>query len=392
MIGEAPAGVQRRVSAVRPALGIMAQVRTRDGRLSGKQGPALLRYLQIANEYGAFACVFDPRQVVTGRDQMAAFVLSSRGRGSSDWGEVQQTEVFIPPVIYDQILSRTYENNPLVQAARQYLKTRAVMYNDGYFDKWQVHRWLQADPKTAAHLPHTALIEGRRDLVSFLRRYTQVFVKPVHGSLGRGILKAVRQPDGWHTTLRTKRGNNPEVVIVHPQGVFQRYHRRLRSRPHIAQEGLALLMIEGRPVDVRVLMQKDQTGRWRRTKVYLRVAADGEFVSNLTSGGLALPLTELPLSAHQPGLSALRRAIRNLSEDIPSVIERESDMALAELGIDLGIDADGKVFVIEVNAKPWKVAETVAGSAQLVKLALERPIRFGLRLATQVSARKETQL
>ncbi len=362
-----------------PKMGVMARPRVVNGVFQGKQGPVLQRYLETAKGEGVLACVFDPAAVDVACHRLRGFILVDGG----DQGQprVEKADLGIPPVIYDQIVSRRYERSETCLKMREYLQQATFVFNGGYFDKWEVTSWLQSDPRLRTFLPRTALVTGPQVLNEFAKSHHTVFVKPIHGSLGVGILKISRDQGGFGATLRTKQGLAEEFRADSMREIYRRYRARVMSTPHIVQEGVPLVQWGQRPFDVRVLMQKDRTGAWKRTKVYMRVAAQGEFISNLTAGGEACSLSAL--SEVDPPLRAtrVRRQIYALAALIPSVVEDGSQRLLGELGIDLGIAETGRIYILEVNSKPWKTPATLHGSPELVDLSFLRPIRFALRLA-----------
>ncbi|MGZ4135856.1 MAG: YheC/YheD family protein, partial [Tumebacillaceae bacterium] len=54
---------------------------------------------------------------------------------------------------------------------------------------------------------------------------------------------------------------------------------------------------------------------------------------------------------------------------------------IGELGLDLGLDESGRIWVIEVNAKPWKKPNIAEGEwKNLALLAFQRPVQFATYL------------
>lgn len=371
----------------RPLLGVMAHVRNTADGFAGRQGPGLRKYLETARQEGVGACVFDPVDVDPQRNRVRAYVLKARSVDGQ--GVLERRDLPLPVVVYDQILSRKYENQGDLGAALEHVRRHCVLFNGGYFDKWQVHEWLSIEPSLRTHLPKTALLRNARTLGGFLDRYKVVFVKPIHGSLGIGIIRAQRAPEGWEATLKPKDGQLTAFHATSAAGLYDQFRWRVAKRRCIVQEGLDLIEWNGRPIDVRAIVQKDKTGVWRRTKLYARVAARGEFVSNLATGGEALPLSIIGDAGRRLNMTAVKRDITRLTTEIPAVMERESERLLGELGVDLGVDVAGRVFVIEVNSKPWKTPLTERGSQRLVDLSFLRPILFARELARNANARRE---
>nr|MBO2476611.1 hypothetical protein [Bacillota bacterium] len=54
---------------------------------------------------------------------------------------------------------------------------------------------------------------------------------------------------------------------------------------------------------------------------------------------------------------------------------------VGELGLDLGIDRLGRIWLIEVNSKPFLQMTREAGSPHILGLSVQRPLRFARYLA-----------
>lgn len=133
-----------------------------------------------------------------------------------------------------------------------------------------------------------------------------------------------------------------------------RYLRRKITTRYLVQRGISLARINGRPFDVRVMVQRRSGSHWVVTGMLAKVAGRGYIITNIKrSGWRVLPLR-----------TAIRRAsIRGSSTD--AIIARLHRIALLAakrlttyythqrvFGLDMGVDANGKVWIIEANLRP----------------------------------------
>ncbi len=364
-------------SLLRPEIGIMARVRFEDGAFVGHQGALLAHYLQIANKNKWLACVFDPKEVDVENKMLTGYVLSHMDRDADE--TIVKATFSLPKVIYDQILSRKYETAKAIAAKRHFLRKHAVIFNDGYFNKWEVFEWLSEVQELADHLPRTTSYSPVH-LKEFCAMYPVIFIKPIHGSLGRGIIKLTHQEEGWQAMIRQKYAIKEMKSAGDCELINDYLTTRAAKKPYLLQEGIALLEVDHRPLDIRVLLQKNERGEWKRSKTYIRLAAKGEFVSNLSSGGEAFAITVLKGELPIPAYERMRKELKNLVKLLPDVIEQKSKRTLGELGLDFGVDQAGHVYLLEVNSKPRKNVETSRGTLQLVERALERPLLYAMYL------------
>jgi glutathione synthase/RimK-type ligase-like ATP-grasp enzyme len=115
-------------------------------------------------------------------------------------------------------------------------------------------------------------------------------------------------------------------------------------------------------MDFRVLCHKNLNNQWQVTSIVARVAAENEFVSNLARGGRMLkPLNVLRTClGHKKSLEVLA-LMKELAVETASTISCSSSGITGELGIDIGVDQYGKLWIIEVNSKPSKNFEDGLG-------------------------------
>ncbi|MCL6597292.1 MAG: YheC/YheD family protein [Alicyclobacillus macrosporangiidus] len=344
-----------------------------------KQLPALEKLVQAGQKLGALVYIFGIQDVDFDRGTVRAFVFQG--------GSWRPARMPLPDAIYDQVVSRKLERSKKYQDQRMRLSRMYAnrIFNDGFFDKWKVHEWLWNDRQTRWLVPYSEKYTNPRQAAAFLKRYPVTFVKPVHGSLGLGIVRVTREADGtFRYEVRHKSGRTQNKVGT-AEAVVDAIRRRLQQTPHLLQEGVPVAQFRGRPFDVRIVLQRDGSGAWKRTKMFVRVARAGEFTANLASGGVAMPLDAVlrEAFASEEHRRRIRSQVRRAAGWVASVIESQCGKPLGELGVDLAIDESGKVWVLEVNSKPWKASSTDKGRQDLVDLSFTRPMEYAIRLAQQ---------
>lgn len=364
---------------VGPLLGILCNPIWKNGSLRrNMQTQSLEKLLEAGKALGAVCCLFGVDDIDFKRSTTVAYV--KRG---SNWRRVV---VPLPAAVYDQLISRKLERKAEHKSKRANLTSiyGTRIFNDGFFDKWEVHEWLSQDGRLKAHLPSTIRYAGTHSTSGFLLQHGTAFLKPVHGSLGLGILRVTKQPDG-SATFEVKRQNQAPLHrrTGNTSEVLELLRKRINKRPYLVQQGITLATYQDRPFDIRILLQRDGNGDWKRTKMFARVAKTGDFTSNLSSGGEALPVSDVLSGVIS--LQAQRRRclqqIRRVARLVTEVMEKQSHKSFGELGLDIGVDTNGHVWIIEVNSKPWKSPVTEKGRQDLVDLAYNRPMAYLSRLA-----------
>jgi glutathione synthase/RimK-type ligase-like ATP-grasp enzyme len=209
------------------------------------------------------------------------------------------------------------------------------------------------------YLPETNLLTSGSALRNWLQERDDVFLKPQGGSQGKGALylRKVNTMNGnsaFHIKGRNAYNQLFEHHFKHFDSCWQWLCSRIGTRPYLMQEYLRLHSSEGMAFDIRSLVQKNGAGLWESTGMAVRIGKPGSITSNLHGGGTAEEVSAfLTKEFGDAKASELIATLAMLSNRIPPLLESHHGR-LAELGIDLGIDTWGRVWVLEVNSKPGR--------------------------------------
>lgn len=259
-----------------------------------------------------------------------------------------------------------------------------TMFNNYYLDKYEMYEWLSTNPYMAKHLPYTVLYKSSQDVFDMLKSYTKVYVKPVSGFKGYGVVK-ISLEDGKASISYRENGSNIDMHIDDPNE-SKEYMEKLftssdGSSNYIIQQPIDLISYENRVIDFRAVMQKDDSGSFVCKAVIGRIGAADSVVSNISNGGKAMPAADL-----------LRKAL-NLSDTETIAIEKEissfglqvcntlADRGInyGNLGLDIGVDKKGCLWLIEINSR--RPHPTVSLSVKETKMRISNPLFYAKYLA-----------
>ncbi|MFT9848325.1 YheC/YheD family endospore coat-associated protein [Aneurinibacillus sp. REN35] len=273
----------------------------------------------------------------------------------------------LPKCIYNRIGSRRIEEKADTQERISILKEKgALFFNEQFLDKWQIYQRLSLLPEAASFSPYTELYKGAASLTDILQHYPYLYLKPSSGSLGRGIIRIVRTKDGYVCQYDSLNG-----TVTRRYATFGPMHQMLRSRigkqPYLMQQGLHLVKLRGGIVDFRALVQKNKQGEWSITSIVGRSApTSSSIVSNVARGGTMLSLQRTLTAVGFPPIACktIAASVREHALLIARLFEQSIEGHYAELGIDLGIDKNGKVWLLEINSKPSKTNNALANASK----------------------------
>lgn len=264
-------------------------------------------------------------------------------------------------------------------------------------NKWTIHSILSKDARFKAYLPKTRYIESSQDVHEMLRTHSLLYLKPINGTGGRGILRIEREKNG----MLLVQGRDQKRRIVQPvrmnadrlSGYLADWN--LKDIKYIVQQGLQLKLASGRVHDYRLLVQKDGTGEWTVTGCAGRIGAYGSITANLHGGGKAVKMEKLlqVWIRDEDKISRIKEEVERFGIGVAQYLELCYD-ALCELAVDIAIDRSGRIWMIEVNPKPAREVFIRAGEEDVYHKAIVKPLEYALwkykRMKTLKNKRIET--
>jgi len=263
-----------------------------------------------------------------------------------------------PDVVNNRLTSRKLENRPIVQRFMEEIKHRygAHVFNEKFLDKSEVFDALKKDAALQKYLPESHSRPNYAMLKSMCSKYNTVFLKPVRGSLGKGIIRISRVgTENWQVSFATVGGTKKQSYASLAK-LYSALAGKMKTVRYLIQQGLQLIENGGRPIDYRALTQKNVAGKWTITSIVARTAGSQHFVSNLARGGTlstvkdSVAKSNLPVQFRVNASPRLSKAALDIARGVDTLIPAH----FGELGIDLALDTSGRVWLLEVNSKPSK--------------------------------------
>ncbi|MDR7314781.1 YheC/YheD family protein [Brevibacillus nitrificans] len=315
----------------------------------GPLTPFFNEVADICRKRGGVICAFRLQDV-----NWDAGIVRGLTRVGSVW---RQRVLPLPQCIYNRLVSRQRERSELMTNWVQRCKDANIpFFNEQFLNKWHVHSALETQEAAADHLPSMVRYQSLEDVKNMLSAHRVVYAKPANGSMGRGIIRLRRTDQGYQLA---KPGGLVKTFSS-TQGLNQYLSKQTKGKPYLLQQGLPLIGIQNRPTDFRVLVQKDRKGEWAVTSMVARLGQN-RIVSNISRGGSMLP-PQQALRLCGPWVSGNRptpQTLRAVALKLSVLLEEALPGNYAEFGVDLGVDVRGHVWLLEVNSKPSKTANTV---------------------------------
>lgn len=362
-----------------PIIGILVPKGKRRKPPYSAQGQVLKNFLMYCMSRNYFAYVFFPESVNTTEENVQGLYLYVNENGTITW----KKHCFpLPDAVYDRILHRTIEKKPAIKKVKTFLISDKTIpyFNPKFLDKWETHSIIGNDPCLKSHLPATVTHVRPEVISEMIRNYMTVYLKPIHGSLGQGIFRITAAPNGY--CAQHRRGKKTFTVnFKEPREWLNSLSAFNKDIPYIVQQGLNLLKYKERVFDLRVLVQKDGIGQWIITAMVARVAPDGSIFPNIAAGGEAVSMENVwqELFATSWSASKTCKLTKQISLNAAKALEQALG-TFGEIGLDIGIDHEGNIWIIEINSKPSRKV-FAKNQIELKKKSLHMPMDFAAYLA-----------
>lgn len=318
-------------------------------------------YVEAARELDVELVLFDTAGAQLNKGVVTGYVPGARGK-------LRHRTVELPGAVHKRALYR----GAVGRRAVARLQRRVYLFNPEIpWDKYAVDQLLRSEPRLCPNLPEARPLEPA-SYAWFQRQMDadrEVFVKPRRGSLGLGILKVAPLPGGrCRLQSRSRRWS---------VSMGEAWRRLIRTcKHHYLQAGIPLCQDEGCRVDLRVVVQRGGDGRWHVPGMAAKRAPRRGFLTNVARGASVHVPEELLGRIFGP-----REAARILEECAQLGLRAAETLAarhprFADLGIDVGVDQEGKPFLIEVNRRDLRIMMGLSGQHSVHRLVYKNPIAY----------------
>lgn len=286
----------------------------------------------------------------------------------------------------DAVIDRCYPNAYWTHGQlERYIGTGKIFNKKTMINKLDFFRAISEDNILKEHLPETRFCCHASDFAYLLKKYGKVFIKPVAGMQGRGIVTAFLNDNGIKCRYMAK-GQITEKELSNPRQIFNLlatfgYPRRR----YIIQEAVSLLDYQGKPFTFRVMVCKNGQGQWLVPAIFTNAATGDSFLTNHAAGtSKFIPFANLFKDIEHKLKTSKADFINSLVQlgiSAARVLDKKYG-PLGELGLDMVADRAGKPRFLEANGNPGMVPMShMVDFPKWRYQAFELPISYAIHLA-----------
>lgn len=329
-----------------PLIGILTEVNPTGAPFGGRT-EFIRQFMRVGSDR-SYYFGFSPRDVNWNQET----VTGTFQRKDGSW---YRKIVPLPDVVYNRLPSRKSEKQPSMNAFKQRFVKRGIpLFNWAFFEKWDIYNLLEGTD-AFKHVPESQINPSSSQIKEMLDKHKFIYLKPTGGSLGIGIYRLTYNPKrGYYARFR--RGDKNVLLRFSKfDSLMAMLSRNSGNLNHyVAQQGIRLIEIDNCPIDFRFHLTKNINNQWVVAGIGAKKAGKGSVTTHVRTGGqLFTPeqvLKQIFNSRANQVLSNAKEAAIQLAE----AIEQKSQHTLGELGFDIGIDQNERIWMFEANSKPGR--------------------------------------
>lgn len=340
-----------------PVLGVFVNPRY-FRRIGNPIPPGGCRNMQKANEnYHLFFYFFTIKKIDWTNKKVEGWYYS---KTKNSW---KKSKIALPDIIYDRgVFNRKRER--IADELRIKLTTmyplRRINTGD-WLDKYWLYERLRQYADLRQYLPETIRFKSIDDVSNMLKKYTTIYLKSFYGSLGSEVMAITLIPGHYYQCSYFESGKPKTSVCQDETTLSALLKTFFKDKEFVVQEGIDLLEHEQSRMDMRVLLQKDRSGMW---KCVYNVAFLGRKDSLITAGEEkgAKPynfseIMPLVLNMTRSKINKINERICKVCLGFAKAIDKEYG-SFGEIGMDMALDKNLKIWYIEANSKPDRELES----------------------------------
>ncbi|WP_054956315.1 YheC/YheD family protein [Paenibacillus dakarensis] len=213
--------------------------------------------------------------------------------------------------------------------------------------KWKKTKWLLEESHLRPYVPATMPF-SQGNLASMLSSYSTVFFKPTNGSGGSRIIRIKRQGHGYQMQY-----NAAKTTYKTQEQLYKELKRFAGKTDFLLQKGITLAKSNGRPFDIRVMIQKTNKGSWASPGLFTKIGKPNKIATNYNQGGSIgyFHKTLAGAGYDNQAIQRMESQLKQLGISVGQSFDRHHK-GFKELGLDVALDKHRKPWILEVNTRP----------------------------------------
>lgn len=267
-----------------------------------------------------------------------------------------------PDYIYDRMLFRGKR-----KYAKLYREFSHIPFNNekptgGSTSKSRMYELIEQEGNFTEYIIPYIQVETVDDILAELHKHTKIICKENEGSLGVSVYSMEKKGDQYIIQIQRKKETYGEKEFLQ---VIQRDIIDTKGS-FVIQPFIRSISNDGNPFDIRAHLMKNGRGEWTIARAYARIGARSSVVSNIHLGGATCDF-KMFLSRHitLSNPEGFQKQLETFAVSFANAIESQFEFHFSELGLDIAIDENEKMWLFEANMNRINVQNLTLEAADL---------------------------
>ncbi|WP_102347304.1 YheC/YheD family endospore coat-associated protein [Bacillus sp. Marseille-P3661] len=306
----------------------------------------------VAKMEGVHFFFFSPGKVNFEKETILGYVFEE-----GTWREKDQP---FPDVIFNATPMKT----PFQKEVYRRLKKKIPFTSYPIGNKMKVFKIISTISEFSHFLIPSMKVKDCKQVLQQITDNQRVVMKPLKGNQGKQVFFIEKN----NNLFEVIEGENTKTL---DENMFNNFIDQLiNEKSFLVQPYISCKTKNGFPYDFRIHVQKNGTGQWGITLIYPRIGSKAGIISNISQGGYIAKLEsflekEFGIEGYDIQQSLEQFAIR-FSEHFDKMYKKPLD----ELGIDIGIDENKKLWIYEVNWRPGYIYRELEAAMNTIPYAV----------------------
>ncbi|MBO1510273.1 YheC/YheD family protein [Metabacillus bambusae] len=275
-------------------------------------------------------------------------------------GEWLQLETDFPDVVINSSSPKSAEQVMIYRRLKQDLPFTSHSVGN----KLQVYKKVKTENEFADYLIPTKRIQRGKQVISYLKKHSKIVMKPMSGNKGKDIYFIEEIEEDLISILHGK-----ELKRITIQELVDDLTGKIKNK-YIMQPFIECKTKSGLAYDFRLHVLKNENKKWVIALIYPRINGDGKLISNISSGGFRGELTSFLEQEFGQESSQVDQILQTFAISFSEHLDQIYNCSFDELGIDVGIDANRKLWIYEVNWRPGSKHREFEVAKQMIPYAM----------------------
>ncbi|MDR7001410.1 YheC/YheD family protein [Neobacillus niacini] len=249
------------------------------------------------------------------------------------------------------------KDNKDVQTVRETFEKMGIakINSNHFYNKWYSHQELDKNEELRPHLPKTILYKTESNLVNMFKDTSSLFLKSLRQNNGKGIMSVTKKTNCYEYKYFIERGLK-EGTASTLEELIQIILSFYTDSEFIVQKQIDLLQYNHATLDLRCDVQRNGKGELECVSYAVRVSAKNSHITNTRTNPNIYPFETFfkeKLEFSDEEMLRLKNRLERLLFTIYEKLELNFG-SYGEMGIDIGIDKEGRLWLFECNMKPGK--------------------------------------